>query len=182
MYLYHVPLWAMRFGALLDPLLDFRHWIAISMKNGFVRGSRLYPAHYALLMFTKGRPSVFRVPKWPLEECRHCGEFVKDYGGYLSLVEKRGVNLSDVWDDLSPVRHATTKNRAANELPRILYRRIIEISGRKGELYVEPFAGSGTGVLSAVDAGMKFAACDLLSANFKLIQNRLKKSRNSKKI
>src|SRR5579863_6937291 len=51
MYLYHVPLWAMRFGALLDPLLDFRHWIAISMKNGFVRGSRLYPAHYALLMF-----------------------------------------------------------------------------------------------------------------------------------
>jgi site-specific DNA-methyltransferase (adenine-specific) len=172
-YLYHLPLWAMRFGALLDPLLDFRHWIAISMKNGFVRGRRLYPAHYALLMFTKGKPTSFHVPKWPLEECRHCGEFVKDYGGYLDLVEESGVNLSDVWDDLSPVRHSNRKNRAANELPAILYRRVLEISGSKGELFVEPFAGSGTGVLSAVKSGMRFAACDLLGANFRLIRARL---------
>jgi site-specific DNA-methyltransferase (adenine-specific) len=180
LYLYHVPLWAMRFGALLDPLLDFRHWIAISMKNGFVRGRRLYPAHYALLMLTKGSPASFHVPKWPLEECRHCGEFIKDYGGYLSLVEERGVNLSDIWDDLSPVRHSNRKNRTANELPTVLYRRIFEISGRKGELYVEPFAGSGTGVLSAIDAGMRFAACDLLNANFRLIRARLQAVRQLK--
>src|SRR6266536_1132727 len=173
LYMYHVPLWAMRFGALLDHALDFRHWIAISMKNGFVRGHRLYPAHYALLMFTKGKPKTLRVPKWPLEECRHCGEFVKDYGGYLHLVERNGVNLSDFWDDLSPVRPSNRKNRTANELPTVLYRRIFEISGCPGELYVEPFAGSGTGVVSAVNFKMRFAACDLLDVNFRLIRSRL---------
>jgi site-specific DNA-methyltransferase (adenine-specific) len=173
LYVYHVPIWAMRFGALIDRVLDFRHWIAISMKNGFVRGHRLYPAHYALLMFTKGKPRTLNIPKWPLEECRHCGEFVKDYGGYLNLVEKQGVNLSDFWDDISPVRHSNRKNRTANELPAILYRRIFEISGRRGELYVEPFAGSGTGIISAVNFKMRFAACDLLDSNFQLIKSRL---------
>ena len=173
LYLYHVPLWAVRFGALLDHALAFRHWIAISMKNGFVRGRRLYPAHYALLMFTKGKPKTLRVPKLPLEECRHCGEYVKDYGGYLRLVETNGINLSDFWDDLSPVRHSSRKNRTANELPTKLYRRIFEISGRQGELYVEPFAGGGTGVVSAINFKMRFAACDLLAANFKTIRSRL---------
>src|SRR5207248_4888846 len=112
-------------------------------------------------------------PKWPLEECRHCGEFVKDYGGYLHLVETRGINLSDFWGDLSPVRHSSRKNRNANELPLILYRRLFEISGRQGELYVEPFAGSGTGVITGVNFKMRFAACDLLDTNFRLIRSRL---------
>lgn len=180
LYLYHFPVWAMRFGALLDQLLDFRHWIAISMKNGFVRGKRLYPAHYSLLMFTKGKPATLRVPKWPLEVCRHCEEYVKDYGGYLHLVESRGVNLSDFWDDLSPVRHLNRKHRNANELPAILYRRIFEISGRPGKLYVEPFAGSGTGLIMALNFQMRFAACDLLASNFRLIKERLLNMRTTK--
>jgi len=179
LYLYHLPIWAMRLGAVLEFSLDFRHWIAISMKNGFVRGRRLYPAHYSLLMFSKGPPGVFRVPKWPLSECRHCGEFLKDYGGYLPLVEVGGVNLSDFWEDLSPVRHRSRKNRKANELPAVLFRRVFEISGHEGGLYVDPFAGSGTGVLTAVRLGMKFAACDLLKGNFDLICRRVKALRSS---
>lgn len=34
LFLYHVPLWALRLGGLLDSSLAFRQWIAISMKNG----------------------------------------------------------------------------------------------------------------------------------------------------
>jgi len=177
LYLYHLPMWAMRLGSELEKTLSFRHWIAVSMKNGFVRGRRLYPAHYSLLMFSKGRPSRFKRPRIPLSECRHCGEYLKDYGGYLHIVERRGVNLSDFWDDLAPVRHAHRKNRPANELPRAFFQRIFEVSGRRGKLYVDPFSGSGSGVVTAAMHGMRFAACDLVKSNCRLVCERLRRSR-----
>ena len=127
LYLYHLPAWAMRLGTTLNRHLQFQHWIAISMKNGFVRGPHLYPAHYALLYFTKGKPVHFRRPKLKPATCRHCGKTVKDYGGYRKIIDEKGVNLSDFWDDLSPVRHRSTKNRSANELPKAMFDRIIEI-------------------------------------------------------
>lgn len=173
LYLYHLPIWAMRFGAYLEEKLAFRHWIAISMKNGFVRGRRLYPAHYSLLMFTKGLPTIFNRPKTLPAECRHCGQYIKDYGGYKSIIEEKGINLSDFWDDVSPVRHAHRKNRPANELPKVIFERVMQISSESGSLYVDPFAGSGGGVLAAAKAGMRFAACDLMETNCQLIVNRL---------
>jgi site-specific DNA-methyltransferase (adenine-specific) len=181
LYLYHLPVWAMRFGSYLEKTLTFRHWIAISMKNGFVRGRRLYPAHYALLMFTKGETQHFARPKIKPATCRHCGNFVKDYGGYRAIIEDKGINLSDFWEDLSPVRHANRKHRSGNELPLVLFKRIIEISGSPGLLYVDPFAGTGSGVLAAVNAGMHFAACDIVESNCKIIQKRLRQLRSRSK-
>lgn len=172
-FLYHLPIWALRFGAFLDSQVQFKHWIAISMKNGFIRGRKLYPAHYSLLMFTKGEPAQFRRPKLKPARCRHCGGYIKDYGGYLPIIEERGINLSDFWEDLSPVRHANRKHRRANELPTVLFQRIIQISGSPGTLYVDPFAGTGTGVMVAAQNGMRFAACDLVPANCKIICKRL---------
>lgn len=180
LFLYHLPSWAIRVAPNLELAgLEFRHWIAVSMKNGFVRGKRLYPAHYALLMYSKGNLRHFKRPRIPLAECRHCGEYVKDYGGYLPIVEKRGVYLSDVWDDLSPVRHANRKNRDANELPEPMLQRVVEIAGMKGGIFVDPFAGAGTGIITAARANMKFFACDLLADNCKLIDHRfINRSRN----
>lgn len=175
LYLYHLPIWGLRFGNYLDGELQFRHWIAISMKNGFIRGRRLYPAHYALLMFTKGEPAQLSRPKLRPAKCRHCGDYVKDYGGYLSIIESKGINLSDFWDDLSPVRHAGRKNRRANELPPLLFERVVQISGSPRGLYVDPFAGTGSGVIAAVRHGLRFAACDLVAANCRLISSRLRK-------
>ena len=176
LYLYHLPSWAMRLGASLegDADLQFLHWIAISMKNGFIRGQRLYPAHYALLLFAKGKPKQLRRPKLPPARCRHCNRLIKDYGGYWHIIqEKGGLNLSDFWEDLSPVRHANKKHRSANELPLKLFTRVLDISGVRGGLYVDPFAGAGSGVLAAVRAGMRFAACDIVPANCGLIVGRL---------
>lgn len=173
LFVYHLPAWGLKVGAELDKHLRFLHWIAVSMKNGFVRGPRLYPAHYGLLMFSKGKPKNLKRPRIPLAECRHCGEYVKDYGGYLKLVESRGVNLSDIWDDLSPVRHANRKHRKANELPFAMLHRIVEIGRARGKLFVDPFAGSGVGVLAAAKAGMRFEGCDLLRQNCEIIIKRL---------
>lgn len=173
LFLYHLPQWAVRAGAELDKELAFRHWIAVSMKNGFVRGNRLYPAHYALLYFTKGAPSSFSRPRLLPQRCRHCNNLIKDYGGYRSIIEEKGINLSDVWEDVSPVRHASTKHRAANELPSIIPERVLSIAGRPGGLFVDPFAGAGGSVIEASKAGMRFLAADAVPENCALIASRL---------
>lgn len=159
LFVYHLPEWSIQLAGFLQQRLSFRHWIAISMKNGFARGEFLYPAHYSLLYFTKGEPAHFERPKLPLEKCRHCGKNIKDYGGYLDHV-KDGVNASDVWDDLSPVRHSKYKNRVANELPIEMLRRIVTISGFPGGLLVDPFVGSGTSLVAAREVCMSFLAND----------------------
>jgi site-specific DNA-methyltransferase (adenine-specific) len=173
LYLYHLPIWAMRFGAFLDTQLTLRHWIAVSMKNGFVRGQRLYPAHYALLYFTKEGELSFQRPKVQPSLCRHCGGMVKDYGGYKQIIEEKGINLSDVWEDVSPVRHAHLKWRTQNQLPLTLTDRVMEISGTPGMLMVDPFAGSGSSVVSAASYGLRFAACDIVTKNCRIISEKL---------
>lgn len=174
LYLYHLPRFALRFGGLLSQHLVFRHWIAISMKNGFVRrADSLYPAHYALLYFTKGTPQGFQRPKVMPARCRSCKSFVKDYGGYKRFVVN-GINLSDVWDDVSPVRHHANKSRAANELPRVIPARVVEMSGLRDGLFVDPFAGTGAAIQAAVAGGMRFLACDKERHACSVVRSRLK--------
>lgn len=172
LYLYHLPYWASKISHSLSALC-FRHWIAISMKNGFVRGNRLYPAHYALLYYTKGEPSNFKRPKLKPMACRHCGGLVKNYGGYTSIIKKKGINLSDFWEDTSPVRHANKKLRQANQLPQLITDRIVAISGVKGGVIVDPFVGTGTSLVSALSKGMVFIANDLSSRNIKICKERI---------
>ena len=180
LYLYHIPRLAVKLAATLERDLVFRHWIAVSMKNGFARARGLYPAHYAFLHYSKGRPTVLRRPKVSPPRCPHCDEFIRDYGGYKEHVLK-GINLSDVWDDLSPIRHRKYKLRNANELTLAIPRRAIEISGRRKGLLVDPFAGTGSSIVLARLHGMKAIACDSELANCKLILGRLRAVRSRKK-
>ncbi len=174
LYIYHMPRWALKIGELIGERLDFKHWIAIAMKNGFVRGKTLYPAHYALLFYTKGSPNILNRPKIPAAQCRHCHGLIKDYGGYTKYI-KKGINLSDFWDDLSPVRHKKHKHRAANELPVELVERIIHISGTKNGLIVDPFAGTGTTAIAALNSGMRFLLNDKLSSSLNITKQRIEK-------
>ncbi len=172
-FIYHIPSSAIRLAGHLDGRLEFRHWIAVAMKNGFARGDRLYPAHYALLYYTKGTPTFFQRPRIAPETCRHCDGYVRDYGGYLPIIEENGVNLSDVWTDLSPVRHRSTKTRVANELPRKMTDRIVRMSCRSGMTLVDPFGGSGSVLVSAADAGVRFIGGDIVEDNCELMVERV---------
>ncbi len=180
LYLYHIPKWAIALTPFLEEVLQFRHWIAISMKNGFVRGDHLYPAHYALLYYTKGKPAEFHRPKIPRPVCAKCKRDLRDYGGYKEYV-KNGINLSDVWDDVSPVRHRRIKTRAANELPLTIPQRAIAISGRTRGLLVDPFAGGGSAPLAATVAGMRFVACDREAQYCELIDQRIRNAQEVEK-
>jgi site-specific DNA-methyltransferase (adenine-specific) len=173
LYLYHIPKWALRLSPVIGQGLQFRHWIAVAMKNGFTRGRYLHPAHYALLYYTKGDPAYFHRPRIPIAKCRKCGESIKDYGGYRKYVQN-GLNLSDVWEDVSPVRHRRLKHRPGNELPMKITSRAVEISGITGGLLVDPFAGTGTALVAAAAEGMHYVACDREEAMLSIIERRLR--------
>lgn len=152
MFVYNLPIWAVHLAAHLEKSLTFRHWIAVDIKYFFPIRGRLYPAHYALLYFCKGdRPATFSPPGTPILTCRHCGKEVKDYGGYKDKLDPGGMNLSDVWSDLSPVRHHRYKRRrkGLNELPVKMLDRIIDMASKPGDRILDAFAGSGTSLVVA---------------------------------
>ncbi|MEK0337302.1 MAG: site-specific DNA-methyltransferase [Nitrosopumilus sp.] len=144
-FLYNIPKWAHKLAMLIENNhMVFRYWIAISMKNNYPRGNGLYPAHYALLYFTKGEPEVVNKLRIPIPLCRHCGKEIKDYGGHRHKINEEGLNLSDFWDDLSPVRHHKFKKRSANELNPKIPERAILLSTKPNDIILDPFGGGGT--------------------------------------
>jgi site-specific DNA-methyltransferase (adenine-specific) len=91
------------------------------------------------------KPSTFIPDRLPMDTCRHCFREVKDYGGYKDKMNPKGINLSDVWRDIPPVRHAKFKRReGANELSIKLLDRVIQMASKEGDLVLDPFGGSGT--------------------------------------
>ena len=148
LFIYNLPKWNIMLGPyLLERGLTFRHWIAINIKMSMPINGRLYPSHYSLIYYSKGsKPKTFRKIRTPIETCRHCGGDIKDYGGHRSAMNPKGVNLTDVWNDIPPVRHwkFKSKKRQANQLSTKLLSRVIEISTRPGDIVLDPFGGSGT--------------------------------------
>ena len=146
-FVYNLPRWNVILGAELSAAgLTFRHWIAVNVKLSLPLPGRLYPSHYSLLYYTKGKPKSFHKIRVPIETCRHCGKEIKDYGGHRGAMNPNGVNLTDVWNDITPVRHWKFKSRkrSANQLSTKLLERIVQISTDAGDLVLDPFGGSGT--------------------------------------
>lgn len=147
LFVYNLPKWNVILGDYLMKMgLQFRHWIAINIKVGLPIPGRLYPSHYSLLYFTKGKPKTFRKIRTPIETCRHCGGELRDYGGHRNAMHPKGVNLTDVWNDIPPVRHWKFKSRkrVANQLSTKLLYRVIQLSTKGHDIVLDPFGGSGT--------------------------------------
>ena len=153
--IYNMPKWNIQLANfLLDSNMLFRDWIVVDVKLGLPIPGRLYPSHYSLLYFTKGKHKTFHRVRVPIQKCRHCGGDVKDYGGHRSAINPKGINLSDVWSDIPPVRHwkFKSKKRKANALSTKLLERVVGLSTNGGDLVLDPFGGSGT----------TFAVCEKL--------------------
>ena len=144
LFVYNIPKWLIPIGAYLNEVLEFRHWIAITMKNNYPRGNRLYPAHYGLLYYVKGKTFKFNRLRVPVPKCRHCGKDLRDYGGHRDKLNPAGLNLTDFWDDTSPVRHSKFKKRVSNELKSIIPRRAILIASHEDDIILDPFGGGGS--------------------------------------
>lgn len=144
-FIWNLPKWNTYISEILNQYLSFKHWIAVDIKYRMPIKNRLYPSHYGLLYYTKGeRANTFNEQRLPLEVCRHCGGDIRDYGGYKDKLNENGINLTDVWYDIPPVRHDKYKTRTSNELSIKLLERIISLASNEGDLVFDPFGGSGT--------------------------------------
>ncbi|BAY98976.1 DNA methylase N-4/N-6 domain protein [Tolypothrix tenuis PCC 7101] len=172
LFIFNLPKWCIEYGAYLNRQgMWFRHWIACRMPKAFPRGKKMSPAHYGLIYYTKGEPTVFNKVYTPIQVCRHCGGEIRDYGGHRKKLNEKGINLMDVWDtpedvwddtaeanssevlwtlteemwtDIPPVRHRRHKKRVPNELAPIMLERIIAMASNPGQIVFDPFGGSGT--------------------------------------
>ena len=147
LFVYNLPKWNVFVaGFLAEQGMLFRHWIAVSVKLSLPIPGRLYPAHYSLLYYTKGKPRTFNKIRTPILTCRHCSGEIRDYGGHRGAMNPNGVNLTDVWDDIPPVRHRKFKSekRTANQLSTKLLDRVVCMSTCENDVVLDPFGGSGT--------------------------------------
>ncbi|MEC1478878.1 DNA-methyltransferase [Bacillus haynesii] len=145
LFIWNLPIWNTYISSILNKYLNFRHWISVDVKYQLPIPNKLYPSHYSLLYYSKGKkPNTYNNQRIPLEICRHCGGDIKDYGGYKDKLNSHGLNLTDVWHDISPVRHSKYKTRESNELSVKLMERIISMASNEGDVVFDPFGGSGT--------------------------------------
>ncbi len=163
LFLWNIPKWNTNFSAYLNQRLTFRNWIATDIKFSLPIQGRLYPSHYSLLYYCKGsKPNVFNPDRLPMETCPKCYGDIKDYGGYKNKMNPLGVNITDVWLDIPPVRHAKYKARKdANELSIKLLDRVIQMSSNPGDLVFDPFGGSGTTYVVAEIKNRKWLGIEL---------------------
>jgi site-specific DNA-methyltransferase (adenine-specific) len=145
-FIWNLPKWNTYMSHFLNKRLIFRHWISVDIKYTLPIRGRLYPSHYSLLYYCKGKkPARFHPDRLPMEICPHCVGDLKDYGGYKDKMNPKGVNLTDVWFDIPPVRHAKyKKSNDSNELSIKLLDRVIEMTSDEGDTVFDPFGGSGT--------------------------------------
>jgi site-specific DNA-methyltransferase (adenine-specific) len=149
-FLYNLPKWNIPLANHLSKSLSFKNWISIKITFSLPIQGRLYPSHYSLLYFVKGKkPNIFHPPRLPMQVCRHCGGEIQDYGGYKNKMNPKGISLSDVWTDIPPVRHKKYKNRVANALSLKLLDRILDIASQENDIVLDPFGGSGTTYIAA---------------------------------
>ena len=162
LFLYNLPKWNLPLGAFLMESLTFRHWITVDMKYSLPIPKRLYPSNYSLLYFIKGpSPAIFHPDRLPIECCRHCGGEQRDYGGYKDKMNPKGVNLTDVWTDITPVRHSKYKRRDSNALSLKLMDRILALASDPGSVVIDPFGGSGTTLATAELLGRQWIGVEL---------------------
>lgn len=180
-YIYNLPKWCTYIAEYLNGYLNFRQWIAVDMKFSLPLNGRLSPSHYGLLCYVKGsKPNVFNNQRMPMQVCRHCGGEIKDYGGYKAKMNPAGVNVSDVWTDIYPVRHKSRKNREYNELSVKFLDRVISMSSKDGDFVFDPFGGSGTTYIVAELLGRKWAGSEI--GNCQIIEDRFTHIDNDKKL
>ena len=177
--IYNIPRWCSYYAVYLNFNLEFRNWIAIDMKTGFPGKKNYNPSHYGLLYYVKpGGDITFNKIRIPVSTCRHCGGEIKNYGGHKDKINRQGLNISDVWTDIYPVRSG--KNRKSNELSVKFIERILSTHTNAGNLIVDPFSGSGTICAVSELLGRRWYGIEIGDCNG--IINRIRNNENDKKL
>lgn len=117
LFLYNLPRWNIPLGNfLMESGLTFRHWVAVEQKSRFPIAGRLYPSHYSLLYFSKGKVKTFNKIRTPILICRHCGGEIRDYGGHRHAMNPTLAIAGRGWR-LMPIPNSSRRSTSALATP-----------------------------------------------------------------
>jgi site-specific DNA-methyltransferase (adenine-specific) len=91
------------------------------------------------------------------------------------LDEQRGIPLSDVWTDISPINsQAAERLGYPTQKPVSLLERIISASSNEGDVVLDPFAGCGTAIHAAQKLRRNWIGIDITHLAIALVEKRIK--------
>jgi SAM-dependent methyltransferase len=75
--------------------------------------------------------------------------------------ENNQIRLSDIWADISRIKHKRDRDEHPCQLPEKLMERIISIYSNEGDFVFDPFSGAGTTAIVAKKLDRRYAAIDI---------------------
>ncbi|MEO0005117.1 MAG: site-specific DNA-methyltransferase, partial [candidate division WOR-3 bacterium] len=159
-FVHNIPKWLIYFGAYLNEIAIFRHWIAWDAM-GSPLGKTLLPNHYGILYYVKSDQFKFYDIRMLHKRCRNCRYILQDYGGKKNQMHQFGPLVSDVWTDIHRIRHKKRRDEHPCQLPIHLLERLILMSSDEGDIILDPFIGTGTTAVAAKKLGRRYIGIDI---------------------
>jgi len=159
-----MPMDVMLFENLRTAGLTFQNRVVWTSNHGLTPKRRLAGRHETVLVFSKGDVATFH-PTPARTPQRNPGKraYKGPNRGNLSGTPL-GAHPSDVWHDIGQVRHNHPDRRHGDhpaQFPTSLARRAIQLYTNPGEIVCDPFCGSGSSAVAAIETGRHFIGADL---------------------
>jgi len=175
-FVHNIPKWLIYFGAYLNEMAIFRHWIAWDAM-GPPLGKTLLPNHYGILYYVKSEKFKFYDIRMLHRRCRVCKYVLQDYGGKKNQMHPLGPLVSDVWIDIHRIRHKTRRDEHPCQLPVHLLERLLLMSTDNGDIVLDPFIGTGTTAIAAKKLGRRFIGIDIDPRYVEITNKKLKQTK-----
>lgn len=172
-FVHNIPKWLTYYAHYLNPIADFRHWIAWDAPTAPM-GRSLQPSHYGVLFYAKDKSQhKFYEVRSPHKRNRKNNLLLKDYGGKKASLHPFGPLVSDVWTDIHRIKHNKYRDNHPCQLPVHLLERIVLMSSDEGDIILDPFLGTGTTAIAAKRLGRKFVGFEIDEKYVKIAKNKL---------
>ena len=181
-FVHNIPKWLIYYAQYLNNVATFRHWIAWDAATAPM-GKSLQPAHYGILFYTKEtKNSKIYELRYPHKRDRKDGYLLKDYGGKKDGIHPFGPLVSDVWTDISRIKHKNKRDSHPCQLPLHLMDRLILLSTDENDIVLDPFSGTGTTAISAKRLGRKYIGFELDSQYVDISNKKLEETMPDSKV
>jgi len=156
-----IPIDTMMFDWLRKAKLTFQSRVIWTAPHGLTPKRRLAERYETALVFSKGEPIFHATPARRPQKQPDKRAYKGPNLGALSG-HPLGAWPSNVWDDIGTIGHChPEKTGHEAQFPLALARRAIQLYSNAGDLVIDPFCGSGTTALAALQTGRAFSGCDL---------------------
>lgn len=144
--------------------LTFQSRVVWTVPHGLTPAARLADRYETVLIFSKGEQAAFnpnaaRVPQKQPGKRAFKGPNIGQLSG-----NPLGAYPSDVWSDIPNVGHNhpdTAEGKHPAQFPVKLAKRCILLYSMAGDLVCDPFSGSGSTAVAAIESGRNFVGADL---------------------